>query len=138
MAAAVKYLLDTNAVIRYLSGRSEPLRARLAAQRDDTIAVCSIVRAELLYGAAKSTIPHRTLQAQQRFLDRFPSLPFDDAAAWIYGPLRAYLEREGTPIGSCDLLIAAIALARNLTLVTHNLAEFARVPHLLLEDWEAG
>jgi tRNA(fMet)-specific endonuclease VapC len=64
-------------------------------------------------------------------------MPFDDAAAQTYGVIRAVLEKEGRPIGPNDMLIAAIALANGLTVVTHNTAEFGRVPGLLLDDWEA-
>ena len=53
------------------------------------------------------------------------------------GAIRAQLAKRGTPIGANDLLIAATALAHDLTLVTHNLEEFSRVVGLLLEDWEA-
>jgi tRNA(fMet)-specific endonuclease VapC len=66
----------------------------------------------------------------------FPSLPFDDEAAEHYGRIRAELTTEGTPIGGNDFLIAAIALANGLTLVTHNTREFARVTGLTIEDWE--
>lgn len=66
----------------------------------------------------------------------FP-FPFDDAAADAYGKIRAQLSEIGKPIGANDLLIAAIALANNLTLVTHNTSEFARVPGLALEHWES-
>jgi tRNA(fMet)-specific endonuclease VapC len=64
------------------------------------------------------------------------SLPFDDAAAEEYGQLRAYLANQGTPIGPNDTMIAAIALANGLTLVTHNTAEFSRVPGLMIKDWQ--
>ena len=80
--------------------------------------------------------PTRTLERQQEFLGRFDSLPFGDEAAFIYGRIRARLARAGTPIGAYDLQIAAIALANNLTLVTHNIREFERVEVLLIEDWE--
>ena len=80
--------------------------------------------------------PQRTLANQQRFLNLFTSLPFDDDAASVYGDIRAYLAQQGTPIGSNDLQIAAIALNRNLILVTHNTREFSRVPGLSWEDWE--
>jgi tRNA(fMet)-specific endonuclease VapC len=78
-----------------------------------------------------------TLQAQDTLLGQLYSLPFDDAAAEIYGQVRTALERAGTPISANDLLIAAIALTNQLTLVTHNTAEFYRVPGLVVEDWEA-
>ncbi|KAM3113165.1 hypothetical protein [Phormidesmis sp. 146-33] len=64
------------------------------------------------------------------------SLPFDDFAATTFGVVRAQLESLGTPIGAYDLQIASIALANNLTLVTHNTGEFSRVEGLKLEDWE--
>lgn len=66
-----------------------------------------------------------------------PTVPFDIAAARHFGTVRASLSRQGQMIGPYDLQIAAIALANDLTLVTHNTREFARVPDLRLEDWEA-
>jgi tRNA(fMet)-specific endonuclease VapC len=103
----------------------------------EEVAVCSVVKAELFYGAMRSNNPSRTLAAQQLFLNRFPSLPFDDQAALIYSRIRAQLAFRGTPIGSNDLQITAIALANDLTLVTHNTREFSRVEGLRIEDWEA-
>jgi tRNA(fMet)-specific endonuclease VapC len=132
----MKYLLDTNTCIRHLNQRSPSITRRLAELSVEDIAVCSVVKAELFAGAAKSQTPAKTLIKQQIFLDRFVSLPFDDKAASVYGTKRAYLEQRGTPIGPVDMFIAAIALANNLILVTHNTAEFSRVPDLKLEDWE--
>jgi len=130
------HLLDTNTCIRYLNGRVVSVRTKMASMPAGSIAVCSIVKAEMYTGAEKSQDPMRTRGAQDAFLNGFASLPFDDAAASIYASLRARLEMMGTPIGPYDLQIAAIALANNLTLVTHNTREFSRVPGLLLEDWE--
>jgi len=134
----VIYLLDTNACVMYMNGRSPNLRRRLDSLRPDDIGVCSVVKAELFYGAMKSRNRAATLAAQQQFLAPFVSLPFDDAAALIYCKIRADLEAAGKPIGGNDMLIAAIAVSAGLTLVTHNSLEFARVPGLLVEDWEAG
>jgi tRNA(fMet)-specific endonuclease VapC len=130
------YLLDTNTCIRYLNGRAPHLRTKFLSVSDGDIAVCSIVKAEMFAGAAKSQFPERSREKHVTFLNRFASLPFDDAAATEYGTLRAYLERQGTPSSANDMLIAAIALANNLILVTHNTAEFSRVPGLKIEDWE--
>ncbi len=132
------YLLDTNVCMQYLNGRSEAIRERIQQTDADDIAVCSIVKAELFYGAQRSQHPERTLARQQQFLNLFLSLPFDDEAAMIYGRIRANLAAQGTPIGSNDVQIAAIALANDLTLVTHNTGEFSRVSGLRLEDWELG
>lgn len=66
----------------------------------------------------------------------YATLAFDDLAVQEYRRIRAYLEKLGTPIGPVDMLIAAIALANDLVMVTHNTAEFSRVPGLKLEDWE--
>lgn len=96
-----------------------------------------MVKAELFYGAMKSQTPAQSLAKQQAFLQPFQSLPFDDRAAEQYGRIRADLMAKGTPIGPNDFMIAAIALANNVILVSHNLAEFGRVPDLTLEDWEA-
>jgi tRNA(fMet)-specific endonuclease VapC len=80
----------------------------------------------------------RTLTEVRAFCGRFASLPFDDDAADEYGKLRAHLASSGQMIGPNDLMIASIALARGLILVTHNVREFARVPGLVVEDWQAG
>jgi len=71
----------------------------------------------------------------RNFIGQFDSLPFDDASADHFGSIRAHLRKLGTPIGPNDLLIASIALANQLILVTTNLGEFSRVPGLQCEDW---
>ena len=132
----MKYLLDTNTCIRYLNGTSESVRRRIERIHPESIAVCSVVKAELFYGSVKSRYPERNLRKQKNFLNRFVSYPFDDEAAERYGKIRSELEKAGTPIGPNDLMIAATALVQNLILVTHNMREFERVEGLLLEDWE--
>jgi tRNA(fMet)-specific endonuclease VapC len=132
----VTYLLDTNACIQYLTRPNSLIAARMGRMLRQEILLCDVVKAELYYGAYKSSRRDRNLALFEGFFDEFISLPFDEQAAKIYGELRADLERKGTPIGPYDLQIAAIALAHNLTLVTHNTREFIRVEGLQLEDWE--
>ena len=130
------YLLDTNSCIKYLNGSSESVRRHLESAHPRDIFLCSVVKAELLYGAMKSARIRENLSRIQAFSRPFISLPFDDEAAGIYSEIRAQMERLGTLIGPNALLIASIALAREATLVTHNTREFGRVQGLKLEDWE--
>jgi tRNA(fMet)-specific endonuclease VapC len=132
----LRYLLDTNVCVRYLNGDSLAIRRKLQTIDLADIAICSIVKLELFYGAMRSNNPNETWARTRRFIEVFVSLPFDDIAALIAGRIRAQLANLGTPIGSNDLLIAAIAIAHNLTLVTHNTNEFNRVEGLQIEDWE--
>ena len=132
----MRYLLDTNVCVMYLNGRSDLVRDRILSTPTQDMVVCSVIKAELFYGAMKSNNPTRTFERQQQFLERFVSLPFGDDAAILFGQIRAQLANAGTPIGADDLQIAAIALANNLTLVTHNTREFDRVDGLQIEDWE--
>ncbi len=132
----MKFLLDTNTCIIYMRGKNTTLKQKLESTATKDIAVCSIVKAELFYGAMKSANPERNLTLQQEFLAQFTSLPFDDLATMTFGMVRSQLEALGTPIGAYDLQIAAIALTNKLTLVTHNTREFKRVDNLLIEDWE--
>jgi tRNA(fMet)-specific endonuclease VapC len=131
----MKFLLDTNSCIIYLRGKNLALKQRLEFYRQE-VAVCSVVKAELFYGSMKSANPEKNLSLQSEFLAQFISFPFDDIAADLFGTIRSQLESKGTPIGSYDLQIAAIALAHHLTLVTHNIREFSRVEGLHWEDWE--
>jgi tRNA(fMet)-specific endonuclease VapC len=130
------YLLHTNACIRVLNGSSAPLVARLRSHAPSEIRISSVTRAELLYGARRSARVAENLRLLAMFFAPLVSLPFDDACAEEYGALRASLAGAGRVIGPNDLLIAATALAYDLTLVTHNLREFSRITGLKLEDWE--
>lgn len=132
----MKYLLDTNACITFLGQRNPVLNKHFSNVPAQDKIVCSVVRGELYYGVYKSQRPQINLLKIDSFLAHLPTLPFDDQAARVYGVLRADPESKGTPIGSNDLQIAAIALANHLTLVTHNTSEFSRVPNLMWEAWE--
>ena len=130
------YLLDSNTCIQFLNGRSTEVERRLVATKPSNIKLCSIVKAELLYGAARSNNAFEALARLETFFAPYESIPFDDTAAVEYGRVRGQLAEAGTPIGPNDLMIAAIALSRQLTLVTHNTREFLRVTGLLIEDWQ--
>jgi len=132
----VRYLLDTNACIGVLTNRAATLAERWKRTPPSQIRLCSVVKAELLFGAEKSSKRELVHQKLEVFFSRFKSMPFDDVAAHSYGIIRAALETAGQSIGPNDTLIAAIALANGLTVVTHNTREFRRVPGLLVEDWE--
>jgi tRNA(fMet)-specific endonuclease VapC len=127
-------LLDTNICIYVINMRPPQVLARFREYRLGEIGICSVVAAELAYGVAKSRSA-RNRSALEMFLAPLEVLPFDQAAVWAYGDLRASLEREGQPIGALDTMIAAHALSVDAPLVTHNTREFARVPGLRLENW---
>src|SRR5690242_4525497 len=102
----VTHLLDSDVCIAWLKGRDEKLREHLAAASLESVAVCSVVKAELLFGARISERVSANLRRLAAFLDPLASLSFDDAAADEYATLRAHLAREGTLIGSNDMMIA--------------------------------
>jgi tRNA(fMet)-specific endonuclease VapC len=91
---------------------------------------------ELYDGVYRSADASRNLDVLNELLEAFTSLPFDDKAAQVFGAIRVQLDALGTPIGPYDLQIASIALASGLTVVTHNVGEFSRVPGLTVEDWQ--
>jgi tRNA(fMet)-specific endonuclease VapC len=132
------YLLDTNACIRLLRNTSPALIERSRRHDPSELKLCSVVRGELVYGALRSARPDANLALLRRFLSVFECLPFDEASADHYGSLRVTLEQQGRAIGPNDLMIAAIARAHNLVLVTHNTRELSRVPDLKIEDWETA
>src|SRR5205085_12479608 len=119
------------------SGREPKLSAKFAAIAAPDKLLCAVVKAELYYGGYKSQQQQTTLTTLEHFFARFISLPFDDRAAEVFGEIRAALFSKGTPIGPYDMQVAAIAIANDVTLVTHNVKEFSRVNRLRIEDWEA-
>jgi tRNA(fMet)-specific endonuclease VapC len=134
----MNYLPDTNACISYLNNPQSPVRYRMERLQPSSVFVCSVVKAELYFGVINSRQPLKNREKIEIFLQQLGSFPFDDAAALLYGEVRATLSQAGRTIGPYDLQIAAIALERNLILVTHNTEEFSRVDGLKLEDWEGG
>ena len=130
-------LLDTNICIYIINAKPPAVLERFRQYRMGDIGLCSVVAAELAFGVAKSDSA-RNRQALEMFLAPLIILPFDTAAVWVYGDLRANLERRGTPIGSLDTMIAAHALSQQALLITNNTREFSKVPGLQLDNWVAA
>jgi tRNA(fMet)-specific endonuclease VapC len=130
----VKYLLDTNTCVFALKQRSRVVE-QLRKCVPENLGISIITVAELWFGARKSVRPEGTRREIDAFLKPFEVLPFDHEAADEYARLRFELERIGRPIGERDLLIASIAVARGLIVVTHNVSEFGRLAGLIVEDW---
>jgi len=130
-------LLDTNTCIYIINAKPPAVLKRFRQYRIGDIGLCSVVAAELAFGVAKSDSA-RNRQALEMFLAPLIILPFDTAAVWVYGDLRANLERRGTPIGSLDTMIAAHALSQQALLISNNTREFSKVPDLQLDNWVAA
>ncbi len=130
------FLLDSNVCIQLINGTSANVSKRFRKQPAKEVAICSIVRAELLYGARHSRRVEKNLLLYKKFLEPLKSLPFDDDCAEEYSLVRSELSRQGNVIGPNDFLIASIALVHDAVLVTNNTREFSRVANLQLEDWQ--
>lgn len=131
------YLFDTDTLSNLLSKRpSAKLKRRLKKVPPEQQFTSAITVAELYYGVYKSPRAQEFKRRLEReVLPRVRVIPFDRRAAEVYGRVRAELERLGKPLSDPDLMIAAIALSRGLTVVTGNVSHFARVPKLKVEDW---
>ncbi|WP_218668966.1 PIN domain-containing protein [Variovorax sp. KK3] len=109
--------------------------ARLGEHDDDDIAISSINLFELRFGIAKSTNRAQMEAYVNALRERYAILDFDEVASRHGAAIRAQLQSRGTPIGPYDILIAAVALAHDLTIVTRNTREFLRVPRLRVDNW---
>ena len=131
------HLLDTNTCVEYPRRGSASSCGHACGRETTRIGrALSVVVAELVFGALRSRDPIKVENQVRSFCLGFPSLPFEDAAAGQHARIRSDLTATGEIIGPNDLLIAAIALANRLILVTHNTREFGRVGRLTLEDWQ--
>jgi tRNA(fMet)-specific endonuclease VapC len=126
-------LLDTDTCIAILRGNRVVLQRR-AATPDDVVTTW-ITAAELFYGAAKSSAPANNRAIVTEFLATLPVLGLDEPAVQIFGEAKALLERQGQRLDDADLLIGAIAVARQATVVTGNQRHYARIPGVTLENW---
>ncbi len=134
----MKYFLDTNICIYFLKGTHSSVKNLLMEKHPDDIRICSIVRAELLYGAEKSAKQKENLRIVEDFLLPFSIVPFGEKESTAYAKIRARLEKTGSPIGPNDLLIAATVQAHEGCLVSNNLHEFSRIEGLRIENWVAN
>ena len=130
------WMLDTNICSYVLRRHPLTVKARFDQVGPDQLAISTVVLAELLFGAVQHPIKGAEIRQDiDDMVRRLVVMPWSAQAADEYSRLRAFLQRQGTPIGNMDLLIAAHALAENAVLVTNNLREFGRVPGLRLENW---
>ncbi|MGA7219668.1 MAG: type II toxin-antitoxin system VapC family toxin [Candidatus Sulfotelmatobacter sp.] len=130
----MRYLLDTNIVSDLVRNPQGIVARKIRAVGEARVCTSIIVAAELRYGAAKKNSERLTTQLEA-VLGALEVFPLKAPADTAYGLLRTKLEREGTPIGGNDLLIAAQSLSLGYVLVTDNEREFARVSDLRLENW---
>ncbi len=131
----MRFALDTNSVIYFLRGSFPGLAQRMKSLPSRMVVVPEMVRAELLYGVAKSNQQQRTAERLNTFLAPLEKLAFAGKAVEAYAAIRSELEQRGETIGPNDLVIAATCLAHDTILVTRNTREFERVRGLRTEDW---
>lgn len=130
------YLLDTHICIFIINKRPAQVLEKLFERRNDGLFISNITVGELQYGVYHSRAVESNRMALAEFLTQFELLDFNSAAAEHYGIIREQLQSNGQTIGPYDMLIAAQALAHDLTLVTNNQREFQRIKQLKLEDWK--
>ncbi|MDF1591255.1 MAG: type II toxin-antitoxin system VapC family toxin [Desulfobacterales bacterium] len=133
----IRYMLDTDACIALIKNRPEAMRSRLDRLSPEEVGISSIVAAELWFGVAHSLKKKQNEAALKDFLDYATAVDWPCEASPLYGKIRTGLQKQRTPIGAMDLLIAVHALFLGAVLITNNTREFERVPHLEIENWDA-
>ena len=131
----MKFVLDSSVIIALMNGREPELVNQFVGNQHDDYSVCSVIKAELMAGAAQSRHPEKAGARLRVFWQGMPSLPFDDLASEHFAEVATVLKKSGKPIGIKDLMIAATARAHGLSVITRNVREFQRVPNLKVEAW---
>jgi tRNA(fMet)-specific endonuclease VapC len=136
MKRTLDYVLDTDTCIYLLNG-DQHVKARVAQAGIEAIAVAIVTKGELYFGAYNSSqIDANLARIREFFTEPGPEiLPIDEKVMDCFGKIKAELRRKGQPIGDIDLLIAGVAISRNLKLVTNNTKHFKRVSGIVLENW---
>ncbi len=134
MVTPAMYLLDTNTLIYFFKNEGHVAR-RMQSVAAHLIQIPTVVWFELEYGVLRSSRPAPQRQSMAAVAHTYRTLPFDLDCARSAALIKHQLGMAGTPIGPCDLLIAGVARAHGLTLVTRNTREFERVPGLPVQDW---
>lgn len=128
------YILDTNTLIYFFKGLGR-VAETIFSKEPANIGIPAIVIYEIQTGIAKSESPRKRTRQLKSLAEAVRILPFSIEEAKTSAKIRAELEKNGTPIGPYDVLIAGTAMVRKGVLVTHNLTEFKRIKDLKIEDW---
>lgn len=131
----LKYMLDTNICIYIANQRPLHILSRFEELVIGEACMSTVTYGELYFGAQKSQHSQKNTTILQEIANFIPPLPIPTDAGKHYGQVRSKLEQKGTPIGNNDIWIAAHALSLNVILVTNNVKEFKRIPHLHIENW---
>ncbi len=131
----MSFLLDTDTCSAHM--RRPGGLAHRFFQYSSSITIPSIVLAELYAGADRHPAPTRLLALIGDLLQEVRVIDFDAGCAEKFGQLRGTLQLLGISVPTTDLMIASVALAHDLTLVTHNLCDYQNVPGLRIDDWLA-
>ena len=129
------FMLDTNICIYAIKNKPPQVLQRIRENLNYGLCISTITFAELCHGVEKSSYPKKNYVALSMFLSPLQIVPFSEKASIEYGKICSFLQKQGTPIGTMDMLIAGHARSENLILVTNNVREFKRVPDLKLENW---
>ena len=130
----MSYLIDTNILIYRLKNLGN-VNANFALHKKEPMSVSVVSYGELVFGAEKSKNAEKNLQTVREVRSIFPLVDIDASIMEEFGRIKAHVQRIGKPSDDMDLLIAATAIATNMTLVTHNTKHFEHIPNLKLADW---
>ena len=131
----MKYLIDTNICIYIMNNHPPEVLEKFKLIGVGEVGISSISVSELHYGACKSNKTKQNIKRLEEFLYPFEILAYDESASREYGKIRSQLEKKGQIIGPLDMLIAAHAISKRLTIITNNTKEFKRVKLLKIENW---
>jgi tRNA(fMet)-specific endonuclease VapC len=129
------YMLDTNICSYILKNRPASVKAHFDEVGNGALAISTVVLAELYYGATRHPKSIAIRREIDNFTARLAVIPWDEAAADHCGVIRTALEKQGTPIGAMDMMIAAHSRSRKATLVSNNTKHFEKIPGLVVANW---
>ena len=130
----MSYLIDTNIII-YKGKSVGSVNENFSRYADEDIAISVLTYGELLFGVEKSQNKEKNLAVVNELIKYMPIINVNPDIVKQFARLKAYMQSIGKPVDDADLLIASTAIAKQMTLVTHNTKHFIHIPDLCLADW---
>ena len=128
------FLIDTNILIYRLKNMGN-VNDNFLKYQNEPMSVSVVSYGELVYGAEKSKSVEKNLKTVHEIKDIFPLTDITSDIMDVFGSIKAHVQKIGKTSDDMDLLIAATAIANEMTLVTHNTKHFEHIPNLKLTDW---